>query len=507
MYRLLVLLSLQFCIINLFSQTIKDIEIVRFDAPFETITVMVDGDSYDYQLNEKTKLTSSKSGEVAQRYYQKGSFVDLKYKIEERQRIALKIELKSDYTPGKENIEGILESHDGDIAFIDGRKIKLDASTAIKCSGKKHCGCTKGMVYLGYEELQIGDFLSIKGKSDETGSVLADKIDLCENTFSEDDQKLRANIESSFSQSEMRLVQAPAGISVPPNSLSQGKLKMGVIEYKLHNDIQIQGYVNVIGNKVIPSYAKDPDYKNRHQVFFRFYVIDSPIPNAYAFPNGMVFIHTGLLRLMENEAQLAVILGHEVAHVTYEHAVQRYKSNKYMDSDLVKSGSKRLFSEIFPSGSDGSLKGDLIQGVGDAVIATKPSDISNLFLKENESQADRVGLFYAYSAGYDIREAISFWRSMETKTKDAGYQSALQDDVTNMLLEVNLEVGGKPINKLAGDMTHSIISNFLNTIYTSHPNAKARLKEVNDLLNSVYLDEDLSKSVGQEKFKKKTSRL
>jgi len=490
-----------------FSQKIKDVEIVKFIEPYETITLLVDDDTYEYNINTKTKLTSNKSGDVPKRYYQKGSYVDLEYKIENRKRYAKKIKLKSDYTPGKEKFRGVFEQFDGDVAYIDGRKVILDASTMIKCSGKKECGCTKGMTYLGYNELTIGDFLKITGDSDDSGSVIANKIEVCENTYSDDDKVLRTNIENSLNKEGIRVVSAPSGISVPPNSLSQGKIKIGILEYNLHNDVQLQGYVNIIGNKVIPEYAKTKEYKDRHQVFFRFYVINNSIPNAYAFPNGMVFIHTGLLKLMENEAQLAIVLGHEVAHVTYEHAVERYKSNEYLDSELVKSGSRRLFSEIFPSGSDSSLGGDVIKGVGDAVIAIKPSDVGNLFLQENESQADRAGLFYAFKAGFDIRESVNFWRIMKERTKDAGYQAGLQEDLKKNLLSINLEVGGKPFNKLAGDMTNSIVSNFLNTIYTSHPNATARLKEINDLINSVYLNEELGLKVGQETFERKTSRL
>jgi hypothetical protein len=486
---------------------IDNVEIVEFNAPYESINVNVDGKVYEYFITSKTKFTSTKSGEMPRRYYCKGSFADLEFEIIDRKRFAKKIKLKSDYTPGKEKINGILEYYDGDMAYIDGRKVLLDNSTKIECSKKKECGCTKGMTYLGYDELTIGDFLKITGDSDESGAVLANKIQVCENVLTPVDKLLRTNVTNSYNSEGVRIVQSPSGIVVPPNSLSQGKIKMGIIEYKLKNDIQIQGYVNVIGNKVIPIYAKDQEYKERHDVFFRFYVIDDPIPNAYAFPNGMVFIHTGLLKIIENEAQLAVVLGHEVAHVTYEHASQRMKKNEYTDSKLVKSSSNRLLGKFFNKRSDGSLSGDVLEGVGDAVMATKPSDISNLFNQDSESQADRVGLYYAFSSGYDIREAINFWRKMEDVTKDAGYQNSLEADVKKLLLSTNMNVGGKGVSELATDMTSSIVGNFLNTIYTSHPNAVKRLRDISDLINTVYLSEELNLNKGVESYKKRTSKL
>lgn len=509
MNKLLVSILLFFISTTFLMAQAVEAEIVSFDEPYESINLRIDGDVYEYVINTKTKFNSKKSGEMPMRYYCKGSFVEITSKIDEieRKRVAKKIKLLSEYTPGKEKMNGILEYYDGDVAYIDGRKVVLDGSTKLECSGKKECGCTKGMTYLGYNELTIGDFLKVTGDSDDSGAVLANKIVVCENVLTPEDKKLRDNVAASFNSEGVRIVQAPSGIAVPPESLSQGNIKMGIIEYKILNDIQLQGYVNVVGNKVIPEYAKDQEYKDRHDVFFRFYVIDDPVPNAYAFPNGMVFIHSGLLKIMENEAQLAIVLGHEVAHVTYEHASQRLKKNEYLNSKLVKSSSNRLLGKFFDHKSDGSLGGDVLEGVGDAIMATKPSDISNLFNQSSESQADRVGLYYAFSSGYDVREALNFWRKMKDVTKDAGYQNSLAADVKKKLLSTNMSVAGTGFKNLATDMTSSIVSNFLNTIYTSHPNAKKRMRDISDLLNTVYLSEELNLNKGVESFKKRTSKL
>ena len=472
---------------------IKDVEIVAFDEPYDKITVEVDGKNYDYYVTPKTKFTSEKSGQVPMSYYKPGSYIDLDFEIEGRQRLAKKVKLKSDYTPGKEKFTGVLEFAKNEEAFIDGRKVVLDMKTEIECSGKKICGCTKGMQYLGFDELNNGDFLKVSGFSDKTGTIVAKKIEVCENTFSESDQILRLNLNNSFSDDGTRIVSAPAGIT-GVESLHQGKIKMGLLEYQLHNDIKIQGYVNLVGNKVIPDYAKKQEYKDKHQVSFRFYVINDAVPNAFAFPNGMVFIHTGLLQIMENEAQLAAVLGHEIAHVTYEHSAKRAESNAYLDSELVKSGSRKFFEKLgLGNSSNGTVEGDIIESLGDAIMATKPSDISNLFHKDNETQADRVGMLYMFNAGYDIREAPNFWKIMKTKTNDSSYITNLQKSVKDMFFSSSFDLSKRGFKNLASETSNKVVTNFLNTIYTSHPLAKKRLRDLNDLVNTVYSNEDLDK--------------
>ena len=503
---LITTLIIIFSINCMIGQKMEDVEIVRFESPYDNISVRVDGAVFEYKVNIKTKFSSNKTSNVSTRYFLPNSFVDLTYKIENRERIAKKVKLKSDFTPGKEKIKGVFEYFEGDKAYIDGRKVVLDMSSTIKCSKKKECGCTKGMTYLGFNELRIGDYLTVSGNSDDSGNILANKIELCENNYSDNDKLLRENVESSINANGMLSVKPPSGIVVPPNSLHKGNIKIGIVEYKLYNNVMLQGYVNVIGNKVIPEYAKEKEYKDRHNVFFRFYVIDNKIPNAYAFPNGMVFIHSGLLKLMENEAQLAIVLGHEIAHVTYEHASERLEKDDYLNSDLAKSGSKKILKNIFGSKSDGSLKGDILETAGDAVIATKPSDLSNLFNKDLESQADRVGLFYAFHAGYDIREASAFWQIMLNKTKDAGYQNNLVKNVTNIFLSINLEVKGKTVSTMAQESADHIIKSFLNTIYTSHPSCKKRLRDINDIINTIYINEELNLNKGTEAFKKRKPR-
>ncbi|MBK8108849.1 MAG: hypothetical protein IPK46_00165 [Saprospiraceae bacterium] len=71
-----------------------------------------------------------------------------------------------------------------------------------------------------------------------------------------------------------------------------------------------------------------------------------------------------------------------------------------------------------------------------------------------------------------------------------------------MLLNVNLEVDGSRLSDMTSEVSQKITTNFLNTVYTSHPNCNHRIREINDLLNNVYSDENLNLVVGRESYEK-----
>jgi len=79
------------------------------------------------------------------------------------------------------------------------------------------------------------------------------------------------------------------------------------------HDPDLQAYIDAAGNRVLG------DRPVPEKVTYRFLVLRDPMVNAFALPNGSVYITTGLLALLENEAQLAGVLGHEAAHIYERH--------------------------------------------------------------------------------------------------------------------------------------------------------------------------------------------
>jgi predicted Zn-dependent protease len=88
----------------------------------------------------------------------------------------------------------------------------------------------------------------------------------------------------------------------------------------VYNDKELEAYINQIGQSLLPSGAPP------ERVQWRFRVLRDPLANAFALPNGSIYIHSGLLSLLENESQIAGVIAHEIAHVRERHSYHAYRS-------------------------------------------------------------------------------------------------------------------------------------------------------------------------------------
>ena len=145
----------------------------------------------------------------------------------------------------------------------------------------------------------------------------------------------------------------------------------------LVRDDALQRYVNLVGNWVALQ-------SGRQDVTWRFGVLDTEDINAFAAPGGYVFVTKGLYRLLNNEADLAGVLGHEIAHVTQKHHLKVLKQ-----SSLIGALGQAASSKV--QGSDPVVQNLIGNG---AEIMARGLD------KNAEYEADRVGLVYAARAGY-----------------------------------------------------------------------------------------------------------
>jgi metalloendopeptidase OMA1, mitochondrial len=119
--------------------------------------------------------------------------------------------------------------------------------------------------------------------------------------------------------------------------------------------------------------------------------------NAFALPGGKVAVYTGLYGPLKNEASLAAVMGHEVAHAIARHGAERISRNM-----VVQAGVKAVDINMQKSAHRASVLGAL--GVGATVGVMLP------FSREMELEADGLGLMYMANAGYDPREAVYFWQ-------------------------------------------------------------------------------------------------
>jgi predicted Zn-dependent protease len=134
---------------------------------------------------------------------------------------------------------------------------------------------------------------------------------------------------------------------------------------------------------------------------WEFNLVDNKEANAWCMPGGKVVVYTGLLPLSQNEAGLAIVIGHEIAHAVAQH------------------GSERMSQALLQQ-----LGGVALQ----VAIANKPTETQNLFMtaygigstvggilpfsRKEETEADKFGLYYTAMAGYNPQEAIPFWERM-----------------------------------------------------------------------------------------------
>ncbi len=168
---------------------------------------------------------------------------------------------------------------------------------------------------------------------------------------------------------------------------------------KVSSNARWNEIVQRVGARIAKS-ANKPEYQ------WEFKLLESKEQNAFCLPGGKVAIYTGILSVCQNEAALAAVMGHEVAHATARHGGQRMTVALGTQIGLVG------FSAIL--GQNQSTEKNLLLaalGVGSQVGVMLP------FSRSNESEADEIGLTYMARAGYDPKEAPRFWDRFSEVTK------------------------------------------------------------------------------------------
>lgn len=148
--------------------------------------------------------------------------------------------------------------------------------------------------------------------------------------------------------------------------------------------------VRTVLDELVPPYIA-PDA-------FRVYVVDNQDWNAMAAPNGAIFVFTGLLDAMDDD-ELALVLGHELAHATHEHGRRQAKKGLWIQ--LATAGAVAL--------ADAKIESKTARAMTELAALVGGLAWSSSYGRSLEDQADRVGLRYAYEAGYDVSKAPRLW--------------------------------------------------------------------------------------------------
>jgi predicted Zn-dependent protease len=160
--------------------------------------------------------------------------------------------------------------------------------------------------------------------------------------------------------------------------------------YGIYENVSLGLYIRTLGRSM-------GIISHRPQLTYEFKVMDSPVINAFAVPGGYVYLTRGILAYLNSEAELAGVMGHEIGHITARHSAQQYSKAQVAQLGL---GLGSLISPTFAQ-----VAGLAAQGVG--VLFLK-------FSRDNEREADSLGVEYSSKVGYDAREMTHFFNTLNS---------------------------------------------------------------------------------------------
>ncbi len=183
--------------------------------------------------------------------------------------------------------------------------------------------------------------------------------------------------------------------------LGEGLLRMLRHNDMLLNDPYLQGYITNLGYRLSTA-SDDP---GGHFVFF---IVKDNSVNAFAAPGGYIGVHTGLIRIAENESELASVISHEIAHVTQNHLFRAYEG----------AGKQRITTAIL-------MLAAILLGGGDSQVTTAAvagglaagAQTSINFTRQHEKEADRLGIEILSQTGYNPYSMAVFFQRMHNATR------------------------------------------------------------------------------------------
>jgi len=164
--------------------------------------------------------------------------------------------------------------------------------------------------------------------------------------------------------------------------------------------------VKTVGNRIaaaINRFLQENGYADQYNYKWEFNLVQSKDINAWCMPGGKVAVYTGILPVTKNDAGLATVMGHEIAHAIAHHSAER--ASQMMAAQLggglvgVASGGSEIIGQLY--------------GLGGQLALLKYS-------RNQESEADRLGLIFMAMAGYDPASAVDFWQRMASAKEGSG---------------------------------------------------------------------------------------
>jgi Zn-dependent protease with chaperone function len=278
------------------------------------------------------------------------------------------------------SIEGYSEWREGDALIVDGQRVMVDKSTRFDLARKVD----------GFEDIPLGYEIKVKGTRRGDGAIVARELEAKPNGIAMFEKKVLTLTD-----------QAEAKYRRAGKYYVSSKGRRQKVVGKLYDSGPDVDRVRRIADRIVPPYIRPGDV--------RVYVIENKEWNAFAMGNFSIYVFTGLLNDMDDD-ELAIVLGHEIAHATHEHTRRQFKKTMWIQIAAI--GVTAAAEEKIDDKKKRALLGLMTTFMALA--------LRNGYGRELEDQADRVGLRYAYEAGYDVTRGPGLWKRFAGKYKESG---------------------------------------------------------------------------------------
>jgi Zn-dependent protease with chaperone function len=306
----------------------------------------------------------------------------------------------------RESLDGYAEWWRQGVLIVDGQRVRL--SEGGKFKGPKDVR--------PFEQIPLGYEVKVKGRRSQDGALMADEVEVRQNGSALFESDLR----SAFDGMEQKYL---AERRMYEEDGSGKRQEFG----RLYTTGAAVDRVRDILDRLVPSYLDQRE--------FRIYVVENKEWNAMAAPNDSIYVFSGLLADMDDD-EVAIVLGHELAHATHEHSRKSFKKNMLIQ--LAALGIAAITEETV----DDKNKRAVLQ----VAALLGASAWTSGYGRSHEDQADRVGMRYANEGGFDVRKGPRLWNRFAAKYGDSpkalnfffGDHSVAQDRARNLTRELSL---------------------------------------------------------------------
>ncbi|MFC2581617.1 MAG: M48 family metallopeptidase [Segatella oris] len=203
-------------------------------------------------------------------------------------------------------------------------------------------------------------------------------------------------------------------------SLSKEEYSKYMKSAKLSSNAASTAMVQRVGRRLasaVEAYLRNNGAADEIKNFsWEFNLVADKNVNAFCMPGGKIVVYEGLLPVTQDEASLAIVLGHEIAHAVAKHSAEQ------MSKKIRQSYGTQIGSQIL-----GAIAG---QSVGDlaGAVAQQGFSFANLrYSRDNETEADHIGLIFAAMAGYNPQVAVPFWKRMAALSGNSNQSDMFSD--------------------------------------------------------------------------------